>query len=75
MNWDIPLSRFDGLTAFQVAQLGYLEHKSQQHWAFHVYPREEYLSCYRFGLARTTVGPDVEKNDFFENIPPRDQLP
>ena len=74
MNWDVPLARFDGLTAFEVAKLGYARHTSQQHWSFHVYAREEWLSCYRFGLVRSTVGPDLRGDDFLENIPPREGL-
>ena len=34
---------------------------------FQMHPDGTY-SCKRFGLFRSTVGPDVQKDDFFENI-------
>ena len=43
--------------------------KTGKYELFTVEPRDSEYSCYRFGLAYTAVGPDVEKNDFFENIP------
>ncbi len=75
LNWDQPLDRFSGMTAFQVTQeLGFPCHKSQ-YWGFAWYianyaraadiPR--YSPC-RFGLYRTTVGPDTGKGDLFENL-------
>jgi hypothetical protein len=67
MDWDVPLEAFGGRTAFEVAEDGYRQHLSQQHWAFHVYPRSSGNSCYDFGLAYTTVGEDILKNDFLEN--------
>lgn len=75
MDWDVPLARFGGRTAFEMAQAGYRQHLSQQHWSFHIYAATELYSCYDFGLVRSTVGDDVEKNDFLENIPPRGELP
>lgn len=80
MDWDQPLSAFGGRTGFEVAQDAYAWHFSQhdqgqknketgEYEYFVVEPRESDYSCYRFGLAHTTVGLDVEKNDFFENIP------
>ena len=81
MDWDQPLASFGGRTGYEVAQDAYQLHASQYQHAgqknpqtkkfeyFVVEPRESNYSCYRFGLAFTTVGPDVEKNDFFENIP------
>ncbi len=80
MDWDQPLSAFDGRTGYQVAEAGYQWHVSQHEAGqknpetgkfeyFIVEPRESKYSCYRFGLAYTTVGYDVKGNDFFENIP------
>ena len=80
MDWDQPLESFDGMTAFQVTQkLGFPCHDSQQWTWFSTWINGEnksitqasqiktYSPC-RFGLYRSTVGPDVNKNDFFENI-------
>lgn len=75
MDWDQPLSSFDGMTAFQVTkELGYPCHKSQYRdfaWYLSYYDTAadcpKYNPCY-YGLFRSTVGSDVEKNDFFENV-------
>ena len=80
MDWDQPLSAFDGRTGYEVAKDAYGWHFSQHEAGqknpdtgkfevFVVEPRDSNYSCYRFGLAYTAVGQDVEKNDFFENIP------
>ena len=75
MDWDQPLSHFDGMTAFKVTQkLGFPSHKSQYDdfaW-YHSSAKSakdvrEYNPCY-YGLYRSTVGADVQKNDFFENL-------
>lgn len=66
MDWDIPLEAFDGKTAYQMACEGYACHVSQQS-GFQM-GRHGIFDNARFGLAHTTVGPDVEKNDFFEHI-------
>ncbi len=80
MDYDTPLQYFDGLTAFQATQkLGYPCHESQQYTWFTRWINgnngeitkatqiDTYNPC-NFGLYRTTVGPDVEKNDFLENL-------
>ena len=80
MDWDQPLSAFGGRTGFEMAQAGFEWHKSQHEAGqknpdtgkfeyFVVEDRASKYSCYRFGLAYTAVGEDVEKNDFFENVP------
>ena len=80
LDYDSPLSAFDGMTAFQVSQkLGYPCHESQQYTWFtdwiNGYNGEitkateigKYNPC-KFGLYRSTVGEDVEKKDFLENV-------
>lgn len=75
MDWDQPLESFDGMTAFQVTkELGYPCHKSQYKdfaWYLSYYDTAaecpKYNPCY-YGLFRSTVGEDVQKNDFFENV-------
>ncbi|MBQ8135967.1 MAG: PIG-L family deacetylase [Clostridia bacterium] len=79
MDWDAPMSAFDGMSGYEVAKEMYLKHVSQQDQGqknekgvfepFKVEPRDSAYSCYRFGLAYSAVGADVEKNDFFENVP------
>lgn len=75
MDWDQPLSRFDGMTAFQVSiHRGFACHKSQAGGITHFITDYEsaaaiprYSPC-EYGLYRTTVGPDTVKQDFFENL-------
>ena len=66
LEWDTPLSRFDGKTAFEMAVEGFACHKSQQKW-FSVGKNGVY-DCRSFGLYKSLVGKDVSKDDFFENI-------
>lgn len=75
MDWDQPLESFDGMTAFQVTQkLGFPCHETQQTsydwyitYAASAAAIPEYSPC-EYGLFRSTVGPDVNKNDMFENV-------
>lgn len=75
MDWDQPLEAFDGKTAFYVSiYIAFQKHKSQVA-DFESYYRNcskateipKYSPIY-YGLYRSTVGEDVEKNDFFENL-------
>lgn len=81
IDYDIPLETFDGLTAFQVTQkYGFPCHRSQHQYDFFMnwlYGRSKeitkatqiskYSPC-EFGLYRSTVGEDAQKNDFMENL-------
>ena len=88
MNWDVPLSAFNGKTAFEMTVEGFACHKSQ-HWTwFNDWihgkagsPVEKasdiktYSPC-EYGLYRTTVGNDTVGGDFLENIVLyKDQIP
>ena len=67
MDWRQPLKAFGGRTAFEIAEEGFRCHISQQKTDYHVEdwgPWDNSL----FGLYRSLVGPDEEKNDFFENL-------
>ena len=67
MNWDIPLSKFNGKTAYEMAVYGFSFHASQQQW-YSVKKTPGVYDCQAFGLYRTTVGADTGKSDFMENI-------
>ncbi len=79
MNWDEKQDCFDGLSAFKISQNAFLCHKSQLYTWFYDWlwgnnknlqnasQINTYSPC-RFGLYRTTVGEDVNKNDMFENV-------
>lgn len=80
LDYDQPLSAFDGLSAFQVSQqLGFPSHKSQQ-WPMFVtwiygenrdITKATQIETYNpahFGLYASKVGADENKNDFFENV-------
>ena len=80
LNWDIPLEKFGGKTAFQMSQEGYRCHKSQhifpglKNWLFgssNQITKASQIKTYSpclFGLYKTTVGADVVGGDFFENV-------
>ncbi len=80
MDYDTPLTHFGGMTAFEVTQkLGYPCHESQQYTWFTRWingsngeiTKATQITTYNpcnFGLYRTTVGADVQKNDFLENL-------
>ena len=68
-NWDIPLASHGGKTGYETAVEAYKLYVSQQQPQYQVEPRDSVKSCYLFGLAFSTVGPDEEKLDMFEHIP------
>ncbi len=75
LDLDQPLSRFDGMTAFQVSKtLGFGCHKSQvggvTQWitAYDLASDIPRYSPCQYGLYRTTVGPDTGEQDLFENL-------
>lgn len=80
IDYDQPLESLGGMTPFEVTQkYGYPCHESQQWTWFTGWINgkqtkitkasqiETYNPC-NFGLYRSTVGEDVLKNDFFENL-------
>ncbi len=79
MDYDEPLDYFDGKTAFNVSQLGFSKHYSQQYTWFRRWMNgndneitkasqiKTYSPC-EYGLFRSLVGVDTEKNDMFENL-------
>lgn len=82
IDYDTPSDALGGMTPFEVTQkYGYPCHKSQQWTWFTDWLNgnsdeitkasqiETYNPC-KFGLYRSLVGDDVEKNDFMENIVP-----
>lgn len=84
MNYDEPLELFNGKTAYEVSKEGYSKHLTQQYTWFTKWLTginssgvgtpyktasqiKKYSPC-EFGLYKTTVGQDVNKNDMFENL-------
>ena len=86
MDYDTPLTYFNGLTAYEVSKKGYSKHLSQQ-WTWFTawingknndFTKATQIKKYsplEFGLYRTTVGDDQLKNDMFENISRRNEQP
>lgn len=68
MDWSKPLAFFGGETALSVAQRAFAMHRSQQLLNYRVLDSGAY-DCRLFGLYFSTVGEDVLRNDFLENIP------
>ena len=74
MDWDIPMENFGGKTPYEVSRdLGFMCYGSQyESWIGFFEGNKAssliwYSPCY-YGLYRTTVGVDQEKNDMFENV-------
>lgn len=80
LDYDQPLDAFGGMTAFEVSQkLGYPCHESQQYTWFTGWINgksepitkatqiQKYNPC-KFGLYRSAVGADVQKDDLLENL-------
>ena len=67
MDWVSPREELGGLSLLEVARNGMEKHASQTKY-YKVKDGGEYDNAL-YGLALTTVGEDVQKNDFFENIP------
>lgn len=74
MEWDTPLTRFGGKDGFQVAKDAFACHDSQNDYLVVERTKTSKFCCTLFGLYRTTVGEDVEKNDFMENIQPTKEI-
>ena len=68
MDWHQPLDAFGGKTSFEVAEDAFRCHVSQQETRYTVEDSGPW-DCSLFGLYRSLVGADTEKNDFFENLP------
>lgn len=75
MDWDTPMENFNGMTPYEVTkELGFPAHSSQQkNWGYFFRGHDTCASIPNYnpsyyGLYRTTVGLDVEKNDMFENV-------
>lgn len=67
LDADKPLPKFGGKTAFQVAQQGFLCHKSQQNGHHEVQDNGK-DSIKNFGLAKSLVGFSTTANDMFESV-------
>jgi len=85
MNYDIPLEYFDGKTAYEVSKEGYSKHYSQQ-WTWFTkwingtnnsYTKATDIKTYsptEYGLYKSLVGEDINKNDMFENLTMRKDI-
>ena len=68
LNYETPSAVLSGLTPFETACQAYLCHETQQKWSFEVYSFGSEYDSHSFGLYRSLAGPDIERNDLFENI-------
>lgn len=69
MDWNVPLASMGGRTGLELADAAFQFHITQFPSGFNVVETGAEYHNELFGLAFTAVGPDVEKNDFLENIP------
>lgn len=71
MEWNQVMANYGGITAWEAAGVAFKYYDSQLIYYGNSLTRRESsdYDCTRFGLYATSVGPDILKNDFFENIP------
>ena len=67
MDWNQPFSSDSTISPIFLAKEAYDKHRSQQR-AYSMNREAETYDNKIFGLYYTAVGPDEEKNDFFEHI-------
>lgn len=67
-DWTVPLQSMNGKTGIQLAEEAYAMHVTQAGSGMSVTETGAEYDNRIFGLARTTVGEDVRKDDFLENI-------
>ncbi len=69
LDWDVPLASMNGSTGLELADSAFeLFHKTQETSGQSVLTTGVEYDNELFGLVHTTVGLDVNKNDFLENI-------
>ena len=68
LDYETPSEALGGRTPFEVAELAYEKHETQQKWDFEVYGFGSEYDSHSFGLFRSLVGPDEEKNDLLEHL-------
>lgn len=67
-DWTVPLKSMNGATGIELAKEAYTLHKTQASSGMSVTETGTKYDNRVFGLAFTTVGEDVRKDDFLENI-------
>ncbi len=67
-DWTVPLKSMNGATGIELAEEAYTLHKTQASSGMSVTETGTKYDNRVFGLAFTTVGGDVRKDDFLENI-------
>lgn len=67
-DWMVPLKSMNGATGIELAEEAYTLHKTQASSGMSVTETGTKYDNRVFGLAFTTVGEDVRKDDFLENI-------
>lgn len=67
-DWTVPLKSMNGATGIELAEEAYTLHKTQASSGMSVTETGTKYDNRVFGLAFTTVGEDIRKDDFLENI-------
>ena len=70
LDYETPLGSFGGKTALAVAEEAFALHVSQQSLHFRIYERGHAYDSHSFGLFRSLVGPDLQRDDLMENLDP-----
>ena len=75
LSYEEPSEALGGLTPFEAAQAAYSAHLTQHQWdVFFIYDYGMPHDSHLFGLYRSLVGPDEDKNDLMEHLS-REQFP
>ncbi len=69
MDWEAPLESRNGISGMGAAYYAYLYYKTQDASELTVYGTGKKYESNSFGLCKSLVGEDRERNDFLENIP------
>ena len=69
VDYTAPLTAYGGLSAYDVSKTALQQNLSQLKYSGLVYVHEdEQYCCAQWGLRYSSVGPDVIKDSFFENV-------
>lgn len=79
MDYDTPLEKFNGMTAFKVSMYAFSKHVTQQYQVYGKWQKldkateiKEYSPMY-YGLYYSSVGYENVDNDMFYNIPKKEE--
>lgn len=71
LDYETPLEHFNGATAYEMACRAFEKCSTQiRKGKYEIYGSDSVFDTHRFGLYRSLVGPDQDRNDLFEHLSP-----